>query len=81
MTISYQGQNPRFINADLVRLDAARVQLESLIAGIGAIKESSILGVTQGALDDLIDGLTDCKSDLSHVIVGAEDAATLRAAE
>lgn len=75
------GQNPRFINADLVRLDAARVQMETIIAGLGAIKESSILRATQDSLDDLIGSLIDLKSDLSHAIACAEDAATLKAAE
>jgi len=81
MTSIFYGQNPRFINADLVRLDAARVQLEGLIAAIGAIKESAILNPSQGVLEDLIGGLIDCKSDLSHFIVDAEDCATMKAAE
>lgn len=81
MTSIYIGQSPRFINADLVRLDAARVQLEGLIAAIGAIKESAILNPSKGVLDDLVNGLIDCKSNLSHYILDAEDNASMKAAE
>lgn len=75
------GQNPRFINADLALMDMARTQLEACIAAIQAIKERAILNPTQGRLDDLINGIIDVKSDLSHAIACAEDAATLKAAE
>ncbi len=77
----YTGQNPRFINADLVHLETARSQLEAVIGAITALKDNSaILFATKGALDDLINGLTDSKSDVSHAIACAEDAVTMRAA-
>jgi hypothetical protein len=77
----YIGQNPRFINCDLIHLETARSQLEACIGAIEKLKERAILRPTEGRLDDLINGLTDCKSDISHAIVCAEDAATLKAAE
>lgn len=78
----YIGQNPRFINADICHLEAARSQLEMAIGAVTALKtERAILTATRDRLDDLINGLTDCKSGLSHAIVCAEDAAMMRAAE
>ena len=76
----YVGQSPRFINADLVHLDTARSQLEAVIGAIQALRQRAILSPTEGALDDLINGLTDSKSDLSHAIACAEDAVTMKQA-
>lgn len=75
------GQNPRFINADLALMDMARTQLEACIAAIQAIKERAILNPTKDRIAGLVDGITDVKSDLSHAIACAEDAATMKAAE
>lgn len=74
------GQNPRFINADLVYLETARAQVQAAIGAIEALKEKAILRDTQGALSDLIDGLIDSKGDLNGIILKAEDAATYRTA-
>lgn len=74
------GQNPRFINADLALMDMARTQLEACIAAIQAIKERAILNPTKDRIAGLVDGITDVKSDLSHAIACAEDAATMRSA-
>lgn len=82
MTSIFYGQNPRFINADLCHMEAARSQLEMAIGAVTALmKERAILTPTKGVLDDLINGIIDVKSDLSHAIACAEDAATLKAAE
>jgi len=75
------GQNPRFINADLALMDMARTQLEACIAAIQAIKERAILNPTKDRIAGLVDGIIDVKSDLSHAIACAEDAATMKAAE
>jgi len=80
LTAAYADYNPRFLNADLVHLDTARSQLEAVIGAIQALRAQAILHPTEGALDDLIAGLTDSKSDLSCVIACAEDAATMKAA-
>jgi hypothetical protein len=80
MTLFY-GQPHGALNADLIRMDKARAEIEAAIGAITALKGSSILNDTQDAMQTLIDGLIDVKSDLSHAIACAEDAATLKAAE
>lgn len=78
---SYVGRHHSFINVDLLHMETARSQIEAVIGAITALKERAILNETKDAMDDLINGLTDCKSDLSHIVTCAEDAVTMKAAE